>query len=143
MFRFPNRFWTIIVTVSLATFCLLGLTAMIQTAKNYNEHKIESLTEENINYQQFIVQTTNLDEKVDPNQVSDLVDKMGAQSGYYFEDLSTFIWDYDYLIPWINFNDQLLLETKPMMVGLDNDATALKDKIKYGEYFTGDPNEII
>ncbi|MFZ3579186.1 ABC transporter permease [Virgibacillus sp. DJP39] len=143
MFRFPNRFWTIIVTVSLATFCLLGLTSMIQTAKSYNQHKVESLMAENINAQQYIVQTASIEKEVDPNQVSTLTDIVGAQSGYYFEDLTKFIWDYDYLIPWINFNDQLIIETKPMMVGLESNATALKEKIKLGGYFTGDPNEII
>ena len=143
-FRYPRRFVALIIGVALATFGILSLLAVTTNLQKSNDHKIYELEHGNINVNQLFVLPQTIEKPVSEEFLAQINSYPEVDKAYYFEDFSYYLWQYDYLIPWINLDSKLNLELKSILLDINSAKEyGLAEKIVYGSYFTDNPNEVI
>lgn len=141
--RFSVSFSIMMICVALATFCILSVYSIVEVQKIYRENAI-SQSNKNMNYNQLEIATKTVDRPVTMKTMEDTISLEGVVSGYYYEDLSYYLWQYEYLAPWLEWENNLNLDLSPILINVDQaQEYGLDKKIVHGRYFSGDPNEVI
>ena len=143
-FRYPRRFLTIVIGVALSTFSILSMLSVTTNMHRLNEHLLFSLENSDVNYNQSYIQPQTFENPVTKTTLEQALSIKEVESGYYFEDFSYYIWQYEYLLPWFELKNNLNLELKSIFLDVSSAMDyGLNNKIIYGSYFSDDPNEII
>jgi hypothetical protein len=143
-FRYPVRFLSMVSGIALATFCILYLVSAVDSQYDNNRYAIRSITEQNLNYTQFTLSTKTVNRPVTGETLEQAAALQGVKKGYYYEDMSFYLWQYEYLAPWIEWENKLLIEMQPIMVDVTGaQEYGLEDKVIYGRYFSDDPHEMM
>lgn len=141
--RFPASFGIMVICIALSTFCILSSYSIVEDLKIRNQSLIARANQQ-VNYNQLEIATKTVDRPVTEQTLEKALSIEGAVQGYYYEDLSYYLWQYGYLAPWIEWNEQLNIELSPILLNVQQaQAYGLDQKIVYGQYFSGAADEAI